>query len=147
MAGEHLEARARRVLVGLDESGRSAIVSDTPAEARLATQAFTPSVDVADDGTIAITYYDFSADTVASPTLDTQYWVTKSTDGGLTWSAREEITNGPFDMRSAPFANGFFTGDYEGLESAGSTFLPLVSLANTGNAANPTDTFSARVTP
>jgi hypothetical protein len=115
--------------------------------ANLATQAFTPSVDVADDGTIAITYYDFSADTVASPTLDTQYWVTKSTDGGLTWSAREEITDGPFDMRSAPFANGFFTGDYEGLESAGSTFLPLVSLANTGNAANPTDTFSARVTP
>jgi hypothetical protein len=117
-------------------------VSSNPA-----TQAFTPSVDVADDGSIAVTYYDFTADTVASQTLDTQYWVTKSTDGGLTWSPREEITDGSFDMRAAPFARGFFTGDYEGLESAGSDFIPLVSLANTGNAANPTDVFSARVTP
>lgn len=115
--------------------------------ANLATQAFTPSVDVADDGTIAVTYYDFSADTVASTTLDTQYWVTKSTDGGRTWSPREEVTDGPFDMRSAPVARGFFTGDYEGLESAGTTFVPLVSIANTGNRANPTDVFSARATP
>jgi len=50
-------------------------------------------------------------------------------------------------MRSAPFAGGFFTGDYEGLESAGTTFIPFVSFANTGNAANPTDIFAARVTP
>jgi photosystem II stability/assembly factor-like uncharacterized protein len=113
----------------------------------LGTQAFTPSVDVADDGTIAVTYYDFSADTVASETLDTQYWITKSTDGGRTWSPREEITDGPFDMRSAPFARGFFTGDYEGLESAGNAFIPFVSLANTGNTVNPTDVFSARATP
>jgi hypothetical protein len=112
----------------------------------LATQAFTASVDVADDGTIAVTYYDFSADTVDSPTLDTQYWVTRSTDGGLTWSDREEITDGPFDMRSAPVARGFFTGDYEGLESAGNTFIPFVSLANTGNQTNPTDIFAASVT-
>jgi Neuraminidase (sialidase) len=113
----------------------------------LDTQAFTPSVDVADDGTIAVTYYDFSADTVASPTLDTQYWVTTSADGGETWSDREEITDGAFDMRSAPFARGFFTGDYEGLESAGNDFIPFVSIANTGNTANPTDVFSTRVTP
>jgi mannose-6-phosphate isomerase-like protein (cupin superfamily) len=44
MAGEHLEARARRVLVGLDESGRSTIVSDADVETRLATPAFTRNV-------------------------------------------------------------------------------------------------------
>ncbi|MDQ4051852.1 MAG: glycoside hydrolase [Actinomycetota bacterium] len=113
----------------------------------LDTQAFTPSVDVADDGTIAVTYYDFSADTVASPTLDTQYWVTTSSDGGLTWSPREEITDGPFDMRSAPFARGFFVGDYEGLESAGNDFIPFASFANTGDQSNPTDIFATTATP
>ena len=44
MAGEHLEARARRVLVGLDDSGRSTIVSDAVVETRLATPAFTRNV-------------------------------------------------------------------------------------------------------
>jgi mannose-6-phosphate isomerase-like protein (cupin superfamily) len=44
MAGEHLEARARRVLVGLDASGRSTIVSDAAVETRLATPAFTRNV-------------------------------------------------------------------------------------------------------
>jgi hypothetical protein len=44
MAGEHLEARARCVLVGLDELGRSMFVSDGFSETRLATQAFTRNV-------------------------------------------------------------------------------------------------------
>jgi mannose-6-phosphate isomerase-like protein (cupin superfamily) len=41
MTRDHLAARARRVLVGLDDEGRSTIVSDAPTEARLATEAFT----------------------------------------------------------------------------------------------------------
>ena len=41
MAGEHLAARARRVVSGLDDRGRSRIVSDQPTETRLATEAFT----------------------------------------------------------------------------------------------------------
>src|SRR3954449_9661191 len=41
MTGDHLAARARRVIVGLDDDGRSTIVSDAPTEARLATEAFT----------------------------------------------------------------------------------------------------------
>ena len=44
MAGEHLEARARRVLVGLDDAGRSTIISDADVETRLATPAFTRNV-------------------------------------------------------------------------------------------------------
>ena len=44
MTGEHLRARARRVLAGLDDLGRSTFVSDAPAETRLATAAFTRNV-------------------------------------------------------------------------------------------------------
>jgi BNR/Asp-box repeat. len=116
----------------------------TRVSSNLDTQAFTASVDVADDGTIAVTYYDFSADTVASLGLETQYWVTRSADGGLTWSPREEITDGPFDMRLAPFARGFFVGDYAGLESAGNDFLPFATFTT---ATDPGNAYSARVTP
>src|SRR3954447_4509396 len=41
MTGEHLRARARVVVAGLDEQGRSSIVSDGLTETRLATPAFT----------------------------------------------------------------------------------------------------------
>jgi hypothetical protein len=44
MAKEHLEAYARRILVGLDDRGRSTIVSDANTETRLATEAFTRNV-------------------------------------------------------------------------------------------------------
>ena len=44
MAMEHLEHRARRVVVGTDEHGRSTIVSDGNTETRLVTEAFTRNV-------------------------------------------------------------------------------------------------------
>jgi hypothetical protein len=50
-------------------------------------------------------------------------------------------------MRSAPFAGGFFVGDYEGLDSAGRTFKPVFGVANTGNQANPTDMLATTVRP
>jgi len=48
-------------------------------------------------------------------------------------------------LRTAPDALGFFTGDYEGLTSAGGVFEPFVVLANSGNLANRTDVFATRV--
>jgi hypothetical protein len=41
MAGKHREVRARRVVTGLDENGKSTIVSDDLTETRLAADAFT----------------------------------------------------------------------------------------------------------
>jgi mannose-6-phosphate isomerase-like protein (cupin superfamily) len=41
MAREHLKAQARRVVIGLDDKGRSSIVSDGMTETRLVTEAFT----------------------------------------------------------------------------------------------------------
>jgi mannose-6-phosphate isomerase-like protein (cupin superfamily) len=41
VAGEHLNAEARRVVSGLDRDGRSAIVSDENTTTRLAAEAFT----------------------------------------------------------------------------------------------------------
>jgi hypothetical protein len=106
------------------------------------TQAFTPSVDVNRRGRVAVTYYDFTRDTPAPP-LATDYWVTRSANGGGTFSQRERITEAAFDMRRAPFAGGFFVGDYEGLASVGG-FKPLFVVAN-NSTTNPTDAFSTTV--
>jgi len=87
------------------------------------TQAFTPTVHVAADGTIGVTYYDFRDDVVGDPYLLTSYWLAASTDGGSTWT--ERLISGPFDLAIAPDALGLFLGDYEGLGSAGTDFVPF----------------------
>jgi len=101
-------------------------------------QAFIPSVEVAADGTVGVTYYDFRNDT-ATPPLDTDYWIIHSHDGGATWT--ENHVAGPFDMATAPDAGGYFLGDYQGLATIGSRFLPFFVQANSGNTANRTDPY------
>jgi hypothetical protein len=107
------------------------------------TQAFTPTVHVASDGTVGVSYYDLRNATSDPSTLNTDYWLVRSHDGGVSWS--ETHIAGPFDELTAPFAGGYFLGDYEGMDSAGSTFLPFFVQTNSGNTSNPTDTFAAQV--
>lgn len=106
------------------------------------TQAFTGSVEVNDRGHVAITYYDFSADDPSGGTLDTDYWATTSRDAAGSFSRRERLTRRSFDMRTAPDANGFFVGDYEGLTATPRAFSAVFGAANTGNLNNRTDIFA-----
>ncbi|MDQ3867725.1 MAG: exo-alpha-sialidase, partial [Actinomycetota bacterium] len=108
-------------------------VNQTPTDIPLGNQqAFTPSVEVAADGTIGITYYDFRNNTSVDPLLTDYFLATcnpASTDcsDSANWT-ETKLTDTSFDMRQAPFAGGFFTGDYEGLASAGDDFLTLWSM-------------------
>jgi len=104
------------------------------------TQAFTPAIRVDAAGNLGVTYYDFRNDTVASPTLDTDVWFLRSTDGGQTFT-EERLSPSSFDMRAAPVARGFFVGDYSGLAVAGETFKPLFAQAGAGT----TDVFATTV--
>jgi hypothetical protein len=54
---------------------------------------------------------------------------------------------GPCDYRRAPFSDGYFLGDYQGLAVAGLTFYPLFVMTNSGHAGNRTDVFTTAVTP
>jgi hypothetical protein len=110
-------------------------------------QSFTGSVHVDGDGTVGVTYYDFTNDDPSGGPLATDAWFTASPDGGLTFTPRERLTAAPFDMRAAPDAEGFFVGDYEGLTEAGGPFVPVFVQANAGDVASPTDVFSTTVTP
>jgi len=109
--------------------------------------AFTASVQVAADGTLGVTYYDFRNNTPAAG-VPTDYWFIHC-HGACTDPANWSETHvaGPFDMETAPVARGFFVGDYEGLTSSGNGFLPLFIQTNLGNTANRTDAFFTPVGP
>jgi hypothetical protein len=117
-------------------------VNATPAPVA----AFTPSVHVTPDHTVAVTYYDFRNNTADPSTLPTDYWIIYSHDAGSTWGNEAHIA-GPFDMKTAPVARGFFVGDYEGLDNIGNQFVPFFVQANNGNTANRTDAFFTTATP
>ena len=114
-------------------------------------QAFTASVDVAANGTIAATYYDFRNNTSA-PDLKTDYWIAHchpTTPTACTnranWTSENRLTDVPFDMRQAPLTTtGFFTGDYEGLASAGNNFTPFFSQTH---GTDPSSAFFRRAGP
>jgi hypothetical protein len=107
-------------------------------------QAFTPSVDVSPNGTIAVTYYTFQYTTGPS-FLATDYWAITSTNGGATWSPQQRLTSSSFNGELAPEASGLMIGDYEGLAHTGNTFLAAYEVGNT--PADPTDIQLTAFTP
>jgi hypothetical protein len=107
--------------------------------------AFTPSVDVASDGTVAITYYDFRNNTPNPSTLPTDAFAVFSHDGGATFGGELRLTKHSFDLDLAPRAGGLFVGDYVGLDHVGTTFLPFFT--QTVSSSNPTDIFASFVNP
>src|SRR6266545_5023389 len=108
-------------------------------------QAFEPAVSVNDQGVVAVSYYDFRNDVSGDSRLTTDHWIVHSHDGGATWT--EDHLAGPFDMHQAPYARGYFVGDYQGLDSQGSVFRPLFTVPSPGPSdqfpnPNPTDVFT-----
>lgn len=111
--------------------------------------AFTPVVHAAADGTVAVTYYDLESATATSPGLTDEFIVhchapTADCASASSWAANGETkldTSGAFDMTTAPDAGGYFTGDYEGLASTGTTFDALFVMARPSATTGPTDQF------
>jgi BNR repeat-like domain len=120
-------------------------VSQTPASSDVANeQAWVPAVHVADDNTIAVTYYDFRNND-SNPGVPTDHWIVHchaSCANAGSWGSEARLSNTSFDIEQAPFArgsNGFFLGEYEGLSNIGNVFVPLFAIVNDGNPANRTD--------
>jgi hypothetical protein len=99
--------------------------------------AFNPSVRVNSAGTVAVTYYDLR-NLVAgnTTTLPTDVWKTTSTNHGASFGNEVRLA-GSFDMLAAPFAEGFFVGDYAGLDARGTSFLPF--FVGTDTTSDPAD--------
>src|SRR2546423_6106011 len=103
--------------------------------------AFTPAVDVASDGTVAVTYYDFRNNTPNTSTLPTDAFVVFSHDGGATFGGEVRLTKHSFNLDLAPRAGGRFLGDYVGLSHVGTTFVPFFT--QTVSSSNPTDIYAS----
>jgi hypothetical protein len=90
--------------------------------------AFTPSVHVLPDGTVGVSYYDFRFNNPISGATDTDHWLVHchaATEGcrrAGNWNEEVRVTPTSFDSRQAPLANGFFLGDYVGLDDDGTRF-------------------------
>jgi hypothetical protein len=106
------------------------------------TQAFTPTIAVRADGRIGITYFDFRDDVAGDGLLTTSKWLVTSSDG-VDWT--ETRIAQPFDMHLAPVARGYFLGDYMGLVTSGTSFVPLFTQTNNRGTDDRTDVFTLPV--
>jgi hypothetical protein len=112
-------------------------VNETPVDlsAPFDSQAFTPSIAVGGDCTVAVTYSDFRNQGTI-PGAATDDWVVFGNpqgSGGLTnpanWGNELRLTNSSFNLLNAPSAGGWFLGDYEGLAAEGNNFDAFFSQA------------------
>jgi hypothetical protein len=106
-------------------------------------QAFLPSVVIASDGTVVVTYYDFRNDTTTGELTD--HWLIRCKTAcadPVNWGNEVRLTDASFDYLQAPFANGAFIGDYVGLTAQGTEVLAFFPQAF---AEDHTSVFSRQV--
>lgn len=104
-------------------------------------QAYNHAVDVTDNGTVVITYFDDRNNVLGDGVATTDVWLRHSHDGGATWASEQHLL-GPFDHYRAPISyfapgdpRGLFLGDYVGLETiSGDNVISLVSTPATDSA-------------
>jgi hypothetical protein len=125
-------------------------VNKTPTnEPNFDQQAFTPSVHVDANGTVTVTYYDLRNNTASLASLDTDYFAVScesSSENCANPASWEEvrITPASFNIRLAPFARGYFLGDYMGVDNAGDDATALFGQAFAQNDASQ---YFSRLTP
>jgi hypothetical protein len=93
--------------------------------------AFTATVAVSSAGTIGVTYYQLGATSLGA--MPTSYQlktfprsaVTSTGSSSIDTGVAATLVAGPFNMLDAPFAAGYFTGDYEALATVGTSFVPI----------------------
>ena len=108
------------------------------ADLHRSAQTFEATVAVDTAGTVAVTWYDFTADH-GGPSLLTTVWVALSHDGGASWSVTRLA--GPFDDRTA----GASLGDFQSLVAVEQGFEAVFTLAKPLAQVGPTDIFAAAV--
>ncbi|MFH9800291.1 neuraminidase (sialidase) [Streptomyces virginiae] len=104
---------------------------------------FSPSIAVDERGTVALTYYDLRflkpGDTT---TLPTAYQLATLPHGDLALRSERRISR-VFDWLQAPFAGGYFLGDYQGLATDGKGGVRAVlTEANSDAPDNRTDVYT-----
>lgn len=105
-------------------------------------QTLIPTVAVADDGTVGITWYDFRHDKRHDKPLTTDYWFAYSRDRAKHW--HRSHLGGPFDLRSSPRKDRP-VGVYEGLTGLKHGFATTFIQAKPKAKLGADDVFFARL--
>jgi hypothetical protein len=112
-------------------------------------QAFVPSVAVAPDGTVAVTYYDLRNDD-GRLDLATDYWVVfgkRTTPTALTnpgnWGGELRLSKQSFDLEKTAQAGTMFLGEYQGLSAVSNDFVATFCQAVA--SADPSSIFFRRI--
>jgi hypothetical protein len=130
---------------------RKTTVNRTPTNVGAGNQAaFTPSVAVMSDGSVAVAHYDLR-ENGGDPALDTSYWLVhchpdpkRPCTDPLSWQ-ETPVTDAPFDMRQAPLRRGaFFLADYNGLAAARDDLLTAFAATESDDRAS---IFARRLAP
>ena len=86
-------------------------------------QSYNHAIEVTQDGTVVLTYYDDRHNVLGDGVATTDVWLRHSHDGGRSWEPEQHL-HGPFDHYTAPISyvapgdpRGLFLGDYIGLET------------------------------
>jgi hypothetical protein len=127
-------------------------INQTPGTIPVADRsAFIPSVAVAADGTVAVSYYDFRFND-PNPGLPTDYWVVfgnPSARHGLTdpnnWGGELRLSDRSFDLEPTEIFDSLWVGDYQGLSAVGDGFAAL--FAQAVSADDPSSIFFRQIVP
>ena len=108
-------------------------------------QAFTPTVHVAADGTVGVSYYDFRANS-RGPSAWTNHWLVTCAPTAFctkTVNWKESRVSGSFNIELAPWAWGYFLGDYMALAAVGAGFKSI--WIQTATRRDPTNAWFASI--
>lgn len=146
-----------QVVISTSPRGGAAWTAPTLVSPRGDPAAFTPAVAVDNRGVVGVSYYDISRSLKRVPidVLPTDFWFTQAAGPSLKFTKRQHLY-GPFNIKAAPDAFGFFTGDYEGLTATNQNdqgFLSFFGVTNCSDTScsavpgNPTGAPSGRPDP
>jgi hypothetical protein len=89
----------------------------------MSVQSYNHSIEVTEDGTLVLTYYDDRFNVLGDGIATTDVWLRHSHNEAQTWEPEQHL-HGPFDHYQAPVSffapgepRGLFLGDYMGLET------------------------------
>ena len=120
------------IVISASNDGGSHWSSPKRVNSPTGNQAFTANVAVSDSGsTVAVSYYQFGTTSLGSE--PTTYLIKKFPASAVTSTNPHSIDTGAtatpvgdtFNMLDAPYAGGYFVGDYEALLAVGSGFNPV----------------------
>ncbi|MGE7384290.1 sialidase family protein [Streptomyces sp. NPDC004126] len=104
--------------------------------------AFSPSIAVTEGGTVALTYYDLRfLEPGNTTTLPTAHQLVTLRHGNPGLRTERRISR-IFDWLRAPFAGGYFLGDYQGLVADGKGVRAVLTETHSDAPRNRTDVYT-----